>query len=200
MKVVVITGGIGSGKSIACSFLEEEYGWPVYNADSKVKELYVKSGSLVKNIETALERSFCDENGRFVPSLLASVIFSDRKALETVESMVFPELMADFKNWKSYHNDSDYVILESATILEKPALKDVGDVIVVIDAPVDVRVERASERDSLSADVIFSRVKNQPLMNDISSCRGLDVDYVVLNDSTLDNLYIKLREIAEKLL
>ena len=72
--------------------------------------------------------------------------------------------------------------------------------IVVIDAPVDVRVERASERDSLSADVIFSRVKNQPLMNDISSCRGLDVDYVVLNDSTLDNLYIKLRKIAEKLL
>jgi dephospho-CoA kinase len=37
MKVVVVTGGIGSGKTSACRFLADEYGWPVYSADDKVK-------------------------------------------------------------------------------------------------------------------------------------------------------------------
>ena len=50
MKVLIVTGGIGSGKSSACRFLEKEYGWPVYSADSKVKDLYVTSPSLLDSI------------------------------------------------------------------------------------------------------------------------------------------------------
>ena len=143
MKVIVVTGGIGSGKSSACRFLEKEYGWPVYYADSKVKELYVKSPDLLDSIEKELDCRFRNDEGVFVPSLLAAVIFSDKTALDKVEALVFPQLMADFDQWKSVY-DSPYVILESATILEKPALKGVGDITVLVDAPLGIRAARAA--------------------------------------------------------
>ena len=87
MKVFVITGGIGSGKTSACRFLEKEFGWPVYYADERVKALYMDSPGLLDKIETSLCGRFRDEDGRFVPSLLASVIFGNREALEKVEAI-----------------------------------------------------------------------------------------------------------------
>ena len=167
MKVIVVTGGIGSGKSSACRFLEKEYGWPVYYADGKVKELYVKSPDLLDSIEKELDCRFRNDEGVFVPSLLAAVIFSDKTALDKVEALVFPQLMADFDQWKSVY-DSPYVILESATILEKPALKGVGDITVLVDAPLGIRAARAAARDSVSETEIIRRMSQQPLMNSLS--------------------------------
>ena len=200
MKVIVVTGGIGSGKSSACRFLENEYGWPVYYADSKVKELYGKSPDLLNRIEEALEGSFRDENGVFVPSLLAAVIFSDKTALDKVESLVFPELISDFEQWKS-EQGTEYVILESATILEKPSLKGVGDITVLVDAPLGVRASRAAARDSVSEEEILRRMSKQPLMNSLSLIGEYpDVDVVIINDSTEAEMQEKLRKMAENLL
>ena len=44
MKVLVVSGGIGSGKSTVCRMLENDYGIPVYEADRRVKELYKTAG------------------------------------------------------------------------------------------------------------------------------------------------------------
>ena len=200
MKVIVVTGGIGSGKSSACRFLEKEYGWPVYYADSKVKELYVKSPDLLDSIENELDCRFRNDEGVFVPSLLAAVIFSDKTALDKVEALVFPQLMADFDQWKSVY-DSPYVILESATILEKPALKGVGDITVLVDAPLGIRAARAAARDSVSETEIIRRMSQQPLMNSLSLIGEYpDVDVVIMNDSTEADLQEKLRKMAENLL
>lgn len=200
MKVIVVTGGIGSGKSSACRFLEKEFGWPVYYADGKVKELYRKSPDLLNRIEDALEGSFRDENGVFVPSLLAAVIFSDKTALDKVESLVFPELIADFEQWKS-EQGTGYVILESATILEKPSLKGIADMTVLVDAPLGVRAARAAARDSVSEEEILRRMSKQPLMNSLSLIGEYpDVDVVIINDSTEADMQEKLRKMAENLL
>ena len=200
MKVLIVTGGIGSGKSSACRFLEKEYGWPVYCADSKVKELYVTSPSLLDSIEAELGGKFRDDNGVFTPQLLASVIFSDPQALRKVEDLVFPELTRDFETWKAEHADCSHLILESATILEKPALRHLGDVTVLIDAPVDVRLSRTSLRDGVTEKAVRSRMDKQPLMNNISEDKvKADVDYVVINDSTEVELQQKLMKIAEML-
>lgn len=200
MKVIVVTGGIGSGKSSACRFLEKEYGWPVYYADNKVKELYVKSPDLLDRIEKELDCRFRNDDGAFVPSLLAAVIFSDKTALDKVESLVFPQLMIDFDQWKEGY-DSPYVILESATILEKPALKGVGDITVLVDAPLGIRAARAAARDSVSETEIIRRMSQQPLMNSLSLIGEYpDVDVVIMNDTTEADLHEKLRKMAENLL
>ena len=201
MKVVVITGGIGSGKSSVCAYLEKAYGWPVYEADAKVKQLYVTHPSLLTDIENTLGLSLRDEAGDFKPSLLASVIFNDRDALIKVEDLVFPVLSEDFEHWKSQHSDRDFVILESATILEKPQLKGMGDVTVLIDAPLQLRQQRASLRDGVSAEMISRRMDTQTLMNDISSGKvESPAQYTVINDGTYDDLTQNIDNLVKKLL
>ena len=195
MKVVVVTGGIGSGKSVACRILQSQFGWPVYNADSKVKELYVSSPTLLTDIEDALEMKLRNADGEFIPSLLASRIFSDSGALEKVEELVFPELTSDFEMWKKEQGNVDYVILESATILEKPALKGMWDILILIDAPIELRRARAAARDGVSEEIAGRRMESQKLMNELSKGMVItDADVVILNDSTESKLQEKLQK------
>lgn len=201
MKVIVVTGGIGSGKSTACRILNEMYGWPVYCADDRAKALYLESPTLLGDIEAALGRSFRESDGSFSPALLAGVIFSDRASLETVESLLFPLLKEDFMQWKDRQGDVGYVVLESATILEKPQLKDLGDFLLVVDAPKEVRALRAASRDSVHVDKVRSRMIAQTLMNDVSDgLADVGADLLVLNDGSTEDLTEKLRILSKLLL
>ena len=189
MMVVVITGGIGSGKSLVCRILNEEFGWPVYNADSRVKQLYDSHPTLLMEIESALGESYRGEDGAFSPSKLAQRIFSDNEALLKVESLVFPCLTLDFNEWKQMNSQSEYQVLESATILEKPQLRTMGDIFLLINAPINVRANRVMTRDGMSADKVTARLASQPLMNlysEIGNVTG--VDYSICNDSSVEDL------------
>ena len=146
MKVVVVTGGIGSGKSAVCRIMYDK-GWTAqYNADSRVKALYVEKVGLLESLETSLGCVLRDEDGTFKPHLLAKVIFSDREALKKVEALVFPALLEDFDIFRKANAEADVIIFESATILEKPQFDGFGDVTVLVDAPLQTRLEREVEK------------------------------------------------------
>lgn len=188
--IIVVTGGIGSGKSSVCRILCDKYSMALYDADSKVKSLYDDNPSIVTDLEEALACRLTDECGCFVPVRLADRIFSDPEALETVESIVFPALMEDFDAFN--RSVSGHVVFESATILEKEQFKGFGDVVILVDAPIDIRIERACRRDSASKEKVIARMNHQQLMNEVSkyglSAAGVHVDAVIVNDGTFDQL------------
>ena len=200
MKVIVVTGGIGSGKSAVCRIMNKRYGFPVYEADTKVKSLYLTHPSLLDDIESALGDRFRNDDGDFVPAMLAKKIFSDRRALLAVEGLVFPALMDDFRIFCITHPESRAVIFESATILEKPQFDGFGDFTVLVNAPYEVRLKRSLERDSSSQQEIMRRMDNQQLMNRLSSGEIDErVDYTVVNDSTFHDLETKINELVRKI-
>lgn len=195
MKVLVVTGGIGSGKSEVCRILARNGLKSQYNADRRVKELYSSVPGLIDSIESGLGCRLRDDEGKFVPQLLAQRIFSDREALEAVESLVFPELIADFRSFAD-NADEDIVVFESATILEKPQFEGFGDKVLLVDAPVQIRLERACARDGADRDMIAARMANQKLMNALSEgSYDPGIDAVVVNDGTLEELENKVNEI-----
>ena len=197
--IIVLTGGIGSGKSQVCRILSENYGFHVYEADAKVKELYSAHPDLLDRIESALGASFRNDEGVFVPSALAQVIFNDRIALETVESFVFPVLIDDFNSWMSGITDDLPVVFESATVLEKPQFTGFGDFTVLVDAPYDLRLSRASERDGDKVKV-ESRMSLQVLMNRLSEgCEDKRIDYVLDNSGTKDELLVKIQDFVAEI-
>ncbi|MBO7191838.1 MAG: dephospho-CoA kinase [Bacteroidales bacterium] len=199
MEILVVTGGIGSGKSEVCRILHEEFGCGVYNADRRVKQLYDVHPTLLEDIESMTGVGMRDEDGRFVPSRLSALIFSDRKILEAVERLVFPALKDDFCKWKESYAADDFVVLESATIMEKPELDGFGDKIIVVDAPMSERMERASVRDGVTKESICARMQNQKMMNSISEGDIVpEVDYVIHNTGSLEDLRCStLRAVAE---
>lgn len=201
MKVCIVTGGIGSGKSTVCSLMNRIYGCPVYDADSRAKDLYVSCSGLLTEIEKALGLSLRDEHGQFMPSLLAGRIFSDASALKVVENLLFPVLLEDFNEWKAGFEDCGFVVFESATVLEKEYFSGFGDITLLVDAPVKVRAGRAAERDGVSESLVKARMDLQPLMNGISEgMRDERVDYIIANDSSLAQLELRVRNFLDNYL
>lgn len=196
--IIVLTGGIGSGKSAASEILNKVYGYPVYQADAAVKRLYLTDDNLLTDIESDAGRSFRDAQGAFSPSLMAEYIFTVPGAVEMVEARVFPVLVKDFEAWQS---GNEVVVFESATILEKPYFQGFGDAVIIVDAPLELRMERAMSRDGASREKIYERVVRQKMMNDISLGRYVPKDvYICRNEGSLSQLQDNLNEIIKDII
>lgn len=199
MEVLVITGGIGSGKTEVCRILQEIYGCGVYNADERVKMLYDVHPTLLDDIGKIVAEPLRDGEGKFVPSRLSARIFRDRSLLRQVEALVFPALVEDFEAWAQQYSDTRFVVFESATVLEKPEFRGFGDKVVLVDSLVETRLERACMRDSAPRESVYARMLNQRMMNSISDGElQPEVDAVIHNLGTLTDLkYSTIRVINE---
>ena len=200
MKILAVTGGIGSGKSEVCRILAEKGLTLQYNADSRAKALYVECPGLLESIEVSLGCGLRDEDGNFIPSRLAAVIFSDDAALQKVEALLFPEMIRDFHRMMAEAAEDQIVVFESATFLEKKQFDGFADIVLLVDAPFEMRLERACRRDGASKEAIMARMKSQRLMNELSD--GLDdprISYRVLNVGTRQDLERNVMSVLAKL-
>ncbi|MCF0175866.1 MAG: dephospho-CoA kinase [Bacteroidales bacterium] len=205
--VLIITGGIGSGKSTVVRLLLEMYPRAAaYCADQRAKELYLSREGLLEAIEEALGTCLRPE-GHFVPALMASRIFGDEKAVEAVEKLLFPAIKEDFAAFAGSGTacGAPFIIFESATVLEKEAFEGFGDKVFLVDAPLETRLARACMRDGASREEVLARMEKQRLMNAFSQgtlTKFADgsalqraasrVDEVIHNDSTEDVLRERL--------
>ena len=180
MKTVIVSGGIGSGKSEVCRILRER-GVPVYDCDSRAKDLYDTSAGLLSRIEAALGAALRDDEGRLDRKALAAIIFKDPAAREKLESLLYPALLKDFRAWRQAQEPAPWVCLESALILSKPIFDGVADAVVWVDAPVEVRLQRAMRRDAATREQILSRMAAQ---EDFSA----RADVTLHNSGTLESL------------
>lgn len=200
MKILAVTGGIGSGKSEVCRILASNGLTLQYNADTRAKALYAECPGLLDEIENELGGRFRDEDGNFVPSRLAAVIFTDNAALKKVEALLFPEMIRDFRRIMSEAAEDQIVVFESATFLEKKQFDGFADIVLLVDAPFEMRLERACRRDGASKEAIMARMNSQRLMNELSE-GGEDprITYRVLNDGTEQELERKVLSVLERI-
>lgn len=189
IRSVLLTGGIGSGKSAVSAYLLSR-GVPVYDSDSRTKALYDSDPFLVPNLENILGKSLRSDDGTLDRKALASVIFSDREALSKVESVVHPAVLEDFLRWKrdsleegwgGYMGDAPFVVMESAIAQEKPLFAGVFDAVVLVTAPEVIRLERACRRDNSDPEAVLRRIRNQRF-------DPMKADAVINNDLSVEEL------------
>ena len=189
MRTLLVTGGIGGGKSEVCRYLSSK-GFPVYDSDSRTKALYDADERLRRSIDSALGPGLLLPDGSLDRKALAAAVFSDPVKLSTLESIVHPAVLEDFKSWREAQT-ADAVVLESAIVLDLPLFDGVYDTVFVVDAPVEIRVERACRRDGASPRQIRERIERQKV--DLSRA-----DAVILNDSTFPELCSRVDEALRK--
>ena len=177
MLTIIVTGGIGSGKSAVCALLARR-GIPVYDSDSRTKALYDSAPGLKEKIEAELGIPF---------SGLAKLIFSNSEAREKLEAIVYPLVRADFEAWRDTQKDAPLVVLESAIILSKPIFDGIADGVVAVTAPDDVRMERLISR-GLTEEDARHRMASQSI--DLSKAGA-----VIHNDGTLQSLSRKVSRV-----
>ena len=166
---VLITGGIGSGKSAVSSILESE-GIPVYDSDSRTKALYDSDLRLRENLESLLGVSLMTAEGKFDRKLFASMIFANADLLREVENVVHPAVLEDFEQWRETAlTRTGIVCMESA-----------------------IALERACRRDEADPEAIMARIRQQEI--DFSKA-----DYIIENNDSLSSLKASVSSVFEKI-
>ncbi len=155
--IVGLTGGIGSGKStVAKQF--ETLGIPVYESDGQAKTLMQSSKKIRKAIiEIIGKKAYVDK--KLNTAYIAQKVFNNTELLAELNAIVHPAVRKHFLKW-SKKQHSPYVIQENAIIFETGS-QDFYDKIVLVTAPVDLRIRRVLKRDNTSKEDLLARMNNQ---------------------------------------
>lgn len=157
IKVIGITGGIGSGKSTV-SRLFRDLGIPVYTADDEAKKIMNQDASLKLAITNLLGNEAYKE-GEINRIYIASKVFSNHHLLQQLNAIVHPAVHAHFKNWTNNQNTRS-VIYEAAILIEQ-GRQDLCDLVILVTAPKEVRIRRVVQRDKVSKEEVEIRMKRQ---------------------------------------
>jgi dephospho-CoA kinase len=190
MKIVGLTGGIGSGKSAVLSIFSSQ-GVPCYQSDSSAKKLMQQDPELINQIK-ALFRDDLYEGEKLNRGKLAEVVFADKSKLESLNAIVHPRVKEDFQLFLSQQN-ADYVIKEAAILFETGGAEDC-DVTILVTAPEDLRIERVMKREKSKVEHIKSRMRHQ-----WSDEKKIPMADYVINNIDWDKTLKKVEEIHQKL-
>ncbi|MCU0419034.1 MAG: dephospho-CoA kinase [Cyclobacteriaceae bacterium] len=175
---VGITGGIGTGKSLVCDIFKC-VGIPVYDADSRAKELMTTDGILVSQIKKEFGTLSYDEAGGLNRVYLARVVFGEEEKRQRLNALVHPRVAMDYQAWASAQQ-SPYVLREAALMYEAGAYRTV-DFMIVVTAPEALRLQRVRQRDPhrTAADIQNIMARQWPEEEKIKRA-----DAVIVNDET----------------
>ncbi|MBO5811980.1 MAG: dephospho-CoA kinase [Bacteroidaceae bacterium] len=179
MVRIGLTGGIGCGKSYVAKLLNKR-GVPVYDSDTEAKQLSNTSKNIRDGLMslTGIENLYAD--GMLNRRLLAEFLFASKENARNVEKIIHPAVKADFARWAENQN-ALFCVIESAILIES-GFTDTVDCVVVVDAPLDLRISRCVERDSTTKEKVLERISAQ--MSQEEKCRI--ADFVIFNDNVSD--------------
>ncbi|MEC7124861.1 MAG: dephospho-CoA kinase [Bacteroidota bacterium] len=191
MKIIGLTGGIGSGKSKILSVFST-YGIPCYESDIRAKWLMQRDAELKSQIKSFFGDQIY-ENDQFNQRKLAKLVFANKYKLEALNSLVHPRVKMDFKSFVS-QQDTPYIIKEAAILFETGGEKDC-DATILVTAPEKLRLQRVLNREKISSMDIKARINNQ-----WSDSRKIPLADYIINNIDWDKTLKKIDEIHQKLL
>ena len=191
--IVGLTGGIGSGKSVAGDFFIE-LGIDVIDADHVSKNILDDNESAKKLFQEHFGEKFIDNNNNVDRALLRDEIFKNENKKEALESIIHPLVREEIFNFIENSN-SIYKIIMVPLIYETNS-QDFYDKIVVVDCKEENQIIRASKRDNKTKNDIINIMKNQASSDERMSI----ADEVIKNDSSLDDLKKQVIKVHQKLL
>lgn len=140
MKLVALTGGIGSGKSVVAGLLAER-GAVVIDADAIVHELQVPGAPLLDVLAERFGDGIIRPDGSLDRAGLAAIAFHDDAALADLNEIVHPAVRAEIAARIEAEQDTDHVVVVDTPLLTVTKGHEFAAVLVV-DLPVDLAVER----------------------------------------------------------
>jgi len=170
-----ITGGIGSGKTTVCR-LFELIGIPVFYADEEAKKIMDTDETLVASI-SALFGSDIYSNHTLDRKRLGSLVFGQPQLLEQLNALVHPATIAHANQWMAAQQAAPYALKEAAIFFESNSHIHM-DVMIGVDAPEELRIQRVMERNKISREEVLKRIARQ-MDNEEKMSR---CDYVIMND------------------
>ncbi len=195
MRVIGLTGGIGSGKStVASLFLEEKI--PVVDADRISREITSPGHPAYEEIVRHFGQEVLRSDGRIDRKKLGAIVFGDPGKRAALEAITHPRITEGIRNAVSALVDEGHpiAIVEAALIHEK-GRRGFFDAVIGVRCGVELQVERIMRRDGIMREEALRIVAAQ--MDSEEKVRASD--YVIDNSGDLARTRDQVRVLAEKL-
>ena len=195
VKLIAITGGIGSGKSVVSQLLRI-MGYTVYDCDERAKWLMTNDDQLRSELcqlfgpDTYLHSA----NGTWQLNkpYLSGIIFSNPDALTKMNACVHPAVWRDIQT-QLMAETKELFFFESAILYESGFNRlSSPDEVWAVSAPLELRIQRAMQRDNASREKILSRIDSQMPQDE----KDRRADHTILNDDT-HSVIAQVRELLK---
>ncbi len=187
MYTVMVTGGLGSGKSTLCKFICE-HGAMSMNLDEIYRGLLESNENMIADLADRFGDDILDDSGMVIRSKLAEEAFSDERSTKDLNAITFPYIMAMTNDYLlDVHcvpcSSSKVLVVEVPLLTEVPEFAQLADEVIAVNVPSDVRLQRAVARGMNPADAL-RRLQVQPT----DAERDAIADTICDNSGTEDDL------------
>ena len=175
MKIIGLTGGIGSGKTTVANFFSQYKNVVIYIADVEAKRL-MNSSEIIKQklIQNFGKKSFI--SGRLNREHIASIVFKNKEELSKLNAIVHPEVKKHFQSFIKINNQKEYIVYENAILFESGS-NLFCDLVITVFADQNTKIKRVITRDKSTKKEILDRMNNQS--NDTK--KMLQSNYIISN-------------------
>lgn len=158
MYTVMVTGGLGSGKSTLCKLLCER-GALSLDLDEINRSLLESNDSLVFDLVERFGEGILDEEGRIVRSRLAQRAFADESSAKDLNAISFPYITEAASDYiLNVHcvprTEAKILVIEVQLLTEVPEFAKLADEVIAVCAPSELRLFRAVQRGMDGADAV----------------------------------------------
>lgn len=193
MKVIALTGGIGSGKSTVLGEFKL-LGAGIISCDEISHRIMLKGGSAYNEITEAFGTDILNSNGEINRKKLADIVFSDREKLEVLNEISHRLIYDEVKRMISAM-DADVVCIEIPLLFSAECPIKL-DLTVAVTAPVETRIDRVICRDKCTREQVLARMENQLTDEKLQKL----ADCVIENNGDLEGLRQRVTEIYTSLI
>ena len=195
MKVIGLTGGIGSGKSTVSGFLREK-GFLILDADQIAHDITKKGSPVLQQIADAFGADMLDAVGNLQRKRLAAVAFSTPENKALLESLTTAEVVRLIEEQVvQLRNNAEYdIIFIDAPLLFEAGVDRLTDLVWMVSADEQIRIARVMARDQVSEADVLQRIANQ-MDNDEKIRRSQEL---IDNSSGKEELYQQVEALLEK--
>jgi dephospho-CoA kinase len=157
--VVGLTGGIGSGKSTVAALLAE-HGAIVVDCDALGRQVIEPGGRAYARVIERFGRGIVRDDGHIDRAALAAIVFNDEAELAALNGISHPAIDAEIADRIEAAPSDAIVVLDMAVLVETQLGKGQYDIVVVVEAPLEVRLVRLARRGMSEADA-RARISSQ---------------------------------------
>jgi dephospho-CoA kinase len=192
-KVLGLTGGIGTGKTVASSYLANRYGFPILDADCYAREAVLKESDPWRAIVQQYGPEILNADDTLNRSRLAQIIFQDSAQRQWVEALIHPFVRHRFQEMQERLATQPVIVMAIPLLFEAGMTDLVSDVWVVVCRP-EQQLSRLMQRDHLTQQEAQARIDSQMPMAE--KCDRADV--VLDNSGSLPALYAQIDRALHK--
>ncbi len=183
MKLVALTGGIGSGKSSVSERLAGR-GALIIDADAVVKELQAPGQAVFEAMVERWGQSIVGDDGTLDRAAIAALVFGNQVELDALNGIVHPEVRKEMKARARAASDREVVVFDIPLLVEGDPDSWGASRFIVIDCPPEIAVERLMEYRGFGRGDAEARMAKQASRED----RLAIAHFVIDNSGDLDQL------------